>query len=202
MERCPRPPADPRPRASAPRCRRPPCPSSSCARALNAAAGRSQQPVAEIEQVHALVDELAAAGELGPGAPLALVAEPPAMPIAGAEVHQVAVSSAGQLGEGASDRRMEAVVEADLDESPRGGCRVCDLVGLARRRRRASRPARGRRRRAREGGVAASASWVVATMTTSRPALKRSSSRATASAPVRSANAADWAGSMSKQPTT
>ena len=52
---------------------------------------RTGEPVAEVEQVHALVDQLTPAGAFGLGAPLPVVAEPPAVPVACAQVHKLAV---------------------------------------------------------------------------------------------------------------
>ena len=43
---------------------------------------RAEQPVREVEQMHALVDQLAAAGARRVGAPLALVARPAAVAVA------------------------------------------------------------------------------------------------------------------------
>ena len=46
---------------------------------------RARDPVAEVEQMHALVDQLAAARACRIGAPLALIAGPAAMAVAGAD---------------------------------------------------------------------------------------------------------------------
>ena len=47
---------------------------------------RPEQRVAQVEQVHPLVDELAAAGPRAVGPPLALVADPAAVPVAAAHM--------------------------------------------------------------------------------------------------------------------
>ena len=84
---------------------------------------RPGEPVDEVEQVHALVDQLATARPRRVGAPLAVVAEAPAVAVARADVHELAVLARVHLGGGARERRMEAVVEADLDESRRAARR-------------------------------------------------------------------------------
>ena len=47
----------------------------------------SEEPAGQIDQMHALVDEFAAAGERGIGAPFAVVAFAAAVTVAGAEKH-------------------------------------------------------------------------------------------------------------------
>src|SRR5262249_20530601 len=54
----------------------------------------AEEPAREIDQVHALVDQLAAARALGLGSPLAVVAGASAMAVAAADEHQVAESAA------------------------------------------------------------------------------------------------------------
>jgi len=59
--------------------------------------------VGQVEQVHALVDQLATARALGLGAPLALVAEAPTVSVTPAQVHQLPVPSGVDLLGGAGD---------------------------------------------------------------------------------------------------
>ena len=48
----------------------------------------AQEPACEVDEMHALIDEFAAAGELGIGAPLAVVADAAAVAVARADEHQ------------------------------------------------------------------------------------------------------------------
>jgi hypothetical protein len=77
---------------------------------------RAGQPVDEIEQVHPLIDQLAAAGTLRIGAPFAIVSGPPAVTVASADVHQLSMVSrmdfCGQLRQ----PRVEPVIEANLHD--------------------------------------------------------------------------------------
>ena len=77
---------------------------------------RADQPVAEVEQVHALVHQLAPARELTTSAPFVLVAEPPSVAVAGADEHDVAVRAGASLLHAARDPGMEPVVEAYLHD--------------------------------------------------------------------------------------
>ena len=54
---------------------------------------RTKQPVAQVEHVHPLVHQLAASGDFGTHAPLALVAESSPVPVATANEHDLAVRS-------------------------------------------------------------------------------------------------------------
>ena len=160
--------------------------------------------MAQVEQVHALVDQLAAAGDRRVGAPLAVVAGSAAVAVAGAHVHGLAVQARARLGDRAGDAGVEAVVEADLDEAP---------APCPRRRRSASTSAaptpgglldqhvgagleRARRPRRRAGR-----GWT-ATITTSgaRPAARRATGRTAPRAAAASAVAAR--ASTSKTPTS
>ena len=129
---------------------------------------RPEQPVAEVEQVHPLVEQLAAARHLGHGAPLAVVAGPAAVAVAGAQVHRLAVQAVAHLGDRPHDPGVEAVVEAHLHAAAGGGGGGGDAVDL-----RDGAPGGllhqdvGSRRRAPRQAASASASWVVATITTS-----------------------------------
>ena len=68
--------------------------------------------------MHALIDELAAAGARTLRAPLAIVAGASAVPVARTQVHELAVASGVNLLGGACDSRVEAMVEANLDQAP------------------------------------------------------------------------------------
>src|SRR5579859_630129 len=60
----------------------------------------------------ALIDEFAAAGEFGIGAPFAVVTHPSAMAVAGTEKHELAHDSGVKNFAGFNERRMKAVVES------------------------------------------------------------------------------------------
>ena len=78
----------------------------------------TEQPVEEVEHVHALVDHLTTAGDRRVGAPFLLVADPPAVTVAAAGEHHLAVITRERLADRPRDAGMEAVVEADLDPAP------------------------------------------------------------------------------------
>ena len=59
----------------------------------------------EVEQVHALVDQLAPARPLGIGAPLAVISGPAAVAVTAAHVHQLAVRARVDLGREVGERR-------------------------------------------------------------------------------------------------
>ena len=82
--------------------------------------------------MHALVDQLAAAGARRVGAPLAVVARPAAVAVAGAHVQDLAVLARARLAHRARDRGMEAVVEADVDVAVRAFRRGGDRAHLRR----------------------------------------------------------------------
>src|SRR5205807_4984545 len=73
----------------------------------------------EVDEVDPLVDELAPARGLPAGPPLLLVAGPAPVAVATTDVHQVAVGLLCRDLPGLQQRRMEAVVEADLDDPAR-----------------------------------------------------------------------------------
>ena len=132
--------------------------------------------------MHALVDQLAAARARRLGAPLAVVAEPPAVPVAAAHVQQLAVPPECTSATARASRRVEAVVEADLDEPPACARPLGEPVDSARRRARpASRPARARPPRARARASRASA-IVRTSRRPRRPARARAARRASAHA--------------------
>src|SRR5581483_4972698 len=78
----------------------------------------AEEPARQIDQMRALIDQLAAAGNFGLEAPLFLVTDASAMPVASADEHQRADTAV--IGErlGLRDCGMEAVIEADLDNAP------------------------------------------------------------------------------------
>src|SRR5205823_1250739 len=80
---------------------------------------RADQPVRQVEQMHTLVNQLAASRTRRLGAPLAVVAEPSPVPVARAQVHQLAMSPGSNFLGGACDRGMKAMVETHLDQAPR-----------------------------------------------------------------------------------
>src|SRR5271170_5554488 len=85
---------------------------------------RTGDPVAEVEQMHALVDQLPAARAGRHGAPLAVIAEAPAMAVAAANVQELAVNARVNLGRRPLQAGMEAMVEAHLHAPARA------LLGL------------------------------------------------------------------------
>ena len=77
----------------------------------------AEKPARQVDQMRALVDQLAAAGNFLVKAPLLLIADAAAMAVAAANEHQRPDRAlVGQLL-GAHDRGMEAVIEADLDDA-------------------------------------------------------------------------------------
>ena len=159
----------------------------------------------EVEQVHALVDQLAAAGARRVGAPLAVVAEAAAVPVAAAQVHQLAVLARADLAAARAEARVEAVVEADLDEPSGRPLRArSGALDLGRHRARpASRPAR-----ARPPASACSAEPRELVVRRSPRPRRRARARAAPRAsrharpPCSAASAAAASASTSKQPTS
>ena len=101
-------------------------------RARAADAGKvAEEPARKIDQVGALVDQFAAAGDRGVGAPFAVVAGASAVAVAAADEHHFAQRAGfedlARLAEGA----VKAVIEADADQ--RAG-----FAGRPRRRRSSS----------------------------------------------------------------
>ena len=76
----------------------------------------AEEPAGEIDQMHALVDQFAAAGEFRIGAPFPLVAGPAAVAVAAANEHQFAEGAAIEDLACFAEGAMIAVVEADADE--------------------------------------------------------------------------------------
>ena len=85
----------------------------------------------QVEDVHALVEQLAAAGVARVGTPLALVPDPPAVPVARAESMTGPWRPEPTSAARPRDGGVEAVVEADLDEAPvRSTGRAGDPIDL------------------------------------------------------------------------
>ena len=59
---------------------------------------RTRQPVRQVEQMHALIDQLAAARARRIGPPLAVIADPSAVPVPRPQVHQLPVLARVNLG--------------------------------------------------------------------------------------------------------
>ena len=86
---------------------------------------RPGDPVREVEEVHALIDQLAAARPGGLGSPLAVVSDPAAVAVARPQVHQLPVAAGMHLVRELGDRRVKAMVEPDLHH-PAGVVRGLD----------------------------------------------------------------------------
>ena len=87
----------------------------------------------QVEQVHTLVDQLTAARARRLGTPLAVVAETSTVPVARAQMHELAVTPGLDLLGGARDPRVEAVVEPDLDHAMAGAPAFDQAIDLAHR---------------------------------------------------------------------
>ena len=97
----------------------------------------AEEPARQVDQMHALVEQLAAAGDGGIGPPFAVVAEPAAVPYAARTSSQRPDGALIDELRAPSDRRVEAVVEADLDDAPPCGAAsmtAARLGGVAGRR--------------------------------------------------------------------
>jgi len=75
----------------------------------------AEKPPGEVDQVHALVDQFAAAGEGGIGAPLTVVALAAAVAVAGAEEHKRAEGAGFEEFAGFLEGGVETVIIADAD---------------------------------------------------------------------------------------
>ena len=131
----------------------------------------AEKPARQIDQVHALIDQFAAAGLLRVRAPLLLVADAAAVAVAAAHEHQVAERACVEQLAGLAERGMIAMVEADAHEPATSSGRFDQRIELAQR-------AAGRLldedvlagRDEPQCAISASASLVVATMTMSTSA--------------------------------
>ena len=74
-----------------------------------------EEPAGKVDQMDALVDEFAAAGEGGIGAPLAVVALAAAVTVAGAEKHERPKDAGFKKFAGFLEGGVEAVIVADAD---------------------------------------------------------------------------------------
>ena len=79
---------------------------------------RPEEPARQVDQVDALVQQLAAARDRRVGAPLAVVADPAAVAVARADVQQLADRAGVDQRAGLLEGRVEAVVEPDPHEPP------------------------------------------------------------------------------------
>ena len=79
----------------------------------------AQEPARQIDEVNALVEQLAAAGDRRIGAPLLVVAEAAAVPVACPDEHQRTEHARIEQRVRLLERRMVAMVEADLDADAR-----------------------------------------------------------------------------------
>ena len=75
----------------------------------------AEEPAGEVDEMDALIDEFAAAGEGGIGAPLAVVALAAAVAVAGAEKHEGAEDAGVEEFAGFLEGGVEAVVVAEAD---------------------------------------------------------------------------------------
>src|SRR6185369_17851823 len=94
-------------------------------------------PAGEVDEMDALVQQLASARDLGAGPPLALVARTAAMAVTRAQVHQWAQLAAHQELTRAAQGGVESVVEAHADGHAAlagGGGQRGQLCGSPRRR--------------------------------------------------------------------
>jgi hypothetical protein len=80
---------------------------------------RSEDPVAEVEKVHSLVDQLAASCDRSACAPFMLVADSSPVPVPGAHVEYGAEPVRPRLCDRPGDSGMKAMVEPDLDSAVR-----------------------------------------------------------------------------------
>jgi hypothetical protein len=93
----------------------------------------AEKPAGEVDEVHALIDEFAAAGEGGIGAPLAVVAFATAVAVAGAEEHEGPEGTSFEEFAGFLKGGVEAVVVADADTGSSfggGGLEGAELGGV------------------------------------------------------------------------
>ena len=90
----------------------------------------AEEPAGEVDEVDALVDELAAAGEGGIGAPFAVVAAAAAVAVAGAHEHEGAEHALVEEGAGFLQGRVVAVVVAEADFGAGGGGDGGDVAEL------------------------------------------------------------------------
>ena len=97
----------------------------------------AEEPAGEIDQVRALVDQFAAAGERRVGAPFAIVAGSSAVTIAAADKHHLAQRAAFKDLARPAECAVIAVIEADADQrsgAPRGFGHRVKFAGRARSR--------------------------------------------------------------------
>ena len=92
----------------------------------------AREPAGQIDEVHALIDQLASPGHLGPRPPFLFVAHPRPMPVAGAHVHQRSHRSVEKHLVGLEQGRMKAMVEAHPHQHPAGARRLQHRLQLAR----------------------------------------------------------------------
>jgi hypothetical protein len=94
----------------------------------------AEEPAGEVDEVDALVDQLAAAGERGVGAPLAVVAAAAAVAVAAAQEHQRAERAGVEELAGFLRAGVEAVIVAEADADARRGRRLdgAELGGVER----------------------------------------------------------------------
>ena len=81
----------------------------------------AEEPAGEVDEVDALVEHFAAAGDGGVAAPFLLHAEPAAVAVAAADEHERADAAGVDDLAGLAQRGMEAVVEADFHDDARLG---------------------------------------------------------------------------------
>ena len=91
---------------------------------------RAEDRVAQVEEMHSLVDQLAAPGDRPVGAPLLLVADAPTVAVAGAHMEDGSERTRRGLVDRPRRARMKAMVEAHLDPSTRGLGRAGDSIDV------------------------------------------------------------------------
>src|SRR5207245_61044 len=94
----------------------------------------AEEPAGQVDQVDALVQEFAAAGQGRVGAPFPVVAQAATVAVAGPDVHERPQLPGGAQGLGLDQGGVEAVVEAHLDVyagGPRRGQHGPQLGGAA-----------------------------------------------------------------------
>ena len=95
----------------------------------------AEEPAGEIDEMDALIDEFAAAGKDGIGAPLAVVALASPVAVAGAEKHERAEDAGTEEFAGFLEGGMEAMIVAEADASVgqlSGGENGAELGGVER----------------------------------------------------------------------
>ncbi len=76
----------------------------------------AEKPASQVDQVDALIHQLAAARPRGVGSPLLVVSDPPSVAVPAPKEHEFADRACRREVLGSAQRRMEAMIEANPDE--------------------------------------------------------------------------------------